>query len=129
MEINNQKITTQICSCPEGPVNSGIIYLHSMASQRMDEDFNKHLDHFIDLCHTCKHKPTSVLLVSTQWYDVDEKERYEKTSELEDYFQNATASSAVRSIPYSIRFDGSRDQISACNAIDLLMLDIMQQDD
>ena len=39
---------------------------HSMASQRMNERFNKFLDPFINLCHACGHKLTSVLLV---WYD------------------------------------------------------------
>ena len=120
-----------ICSRPGKPVpvNSGIIYLHSMASQRMNEKFNKYLDPFVNLCHACGHKPTSVLLVSTLWYDDDEseKEMYEKTLELEEHFQKA-AGSAIHSIPYSVRFDGSRDQVSACNAIDLLMLDMMQHD-
>ena len=109
-----------------GPVNSGILYLHSMASQRMNENFNKYLDPFVNLCNTCGHKPTSVLLVSTLWYDESETEMYEKTLELEEHFQKA-ASSAIHSIPYSVRFHGSHDQISACNAVDLLMLDMMQQ--
>ena len=51
-----------LSSCPEGPVDSGIIYLHSMASQRMNERFNKYLDPFVNLCHACGYKPTSVLL-------------------------------------------------------------------
>ena len=63
--------------------------------------------------------------MSTLWYDDDEM--YEKTLELEEIFQKA-ASSAIHLIPYSVRFDGSHDQISACNAVDLLMLDMMQQD-
>ena len=99
-----------------------------MASQRMNENFNKHLDPFVNLCHAYGHKPTSVLLVSTLWYGENETEMYKKTSELEEHFQKAAASSVIRSIPYSVRFDGSRDQISACNAIDLLVLDMMQQD-
>lgn len=102
-----------------------------MASQRMNEKFNKYLDPFVNLCHACGHKPTSVLLVSTLWYDDDDEsgtdsEMYEKTLELEEHFQKA-AGSAIHSIPYSVRFDGSHDQISACNAVDLLMLDMMQQ--
>ena len=102
-----------------------------MASQRMNERFNKYLDPFVNLCHACGHKPSSVLLVSTLWYDDNDEsgtEVYEKTLELEEHFQKtATGNSAIHSIPYSVRFDGRHDQISACNAIDLLMLDMMQQ--
>ena len=100
-----------------------------MASQRMNERFNKYLDPFVNLCHACGYKPTSVLLVSTMWYDGGENvgitEMYEKTLELEELFQKA-ASSAIHLIPYSVRFDGSHDRMSACNAIDLLTLDMMQ---
>ena len=46
---------------------------------------------------------------------------YEKTLELEEYFQKA-ASSAIHLIPYSVRFDGSHDRISACDAINLDMM-------
>ena len=102
-----------------------------MASQRINENFNKLLDPFVNLCHACGHKPTSVLLVSTLWYDGEsEIEVYEKTMELEENFQKTASSGnpVIHSIPYSVRFGGSRDQISACNAIDLLMLDMMQQD-
>lgn len=115
-----------ISSPTEGPINSGIIYLHSMAQQRENESFKEKLDFFVKLCHEFGHKPTSVLLVSTLWYNESEEEMYEKTSELEELFQEVASSSAIRSIPYSIRFDQS--QISACDAIDLLMLD-MQLDD
>ena len=112
--------------------------MHSMATQRMNEKFNKYLDPFVKLCHECGHKPTSVLLVSTLWFDDDDDDgdgssksgttgMYEKTLELEEHFQKA-ATSGIHSIPYSVRFDGSRDQMSACNAIDLLMLDMMQYD-
>jgi hypothetical protein len=101
-----------------------------MASQRMNEKFDKHLDHFVNLCHACGHKPTSVLLVSTLWYDGESGTKiYENTLEMEEHFQKAAAGSAIHSIPYSVRFDGRHDQISACNAIDLLMLDMMQQQD
>ena len=62
-----------------------------MASQRMNEIFNKHLDPFVNLCRACGHRPTSVLLVSTTWYDgaenVGTTEMYEKTLELEEIFQ------------------------------------------
>ena len=107
-----------------------IIYLHSMASQRMNERFNKYLDPFVNLCHACGHKPTSVLLVSTLWYDGGENigttEMYEKTLELEEHFQKA-ASSTIHFflIPCSVRFDGSHDRVSVCNAIDLLILNMM----
>jgi hypothetical protein len=99
-----------------------------MASQRLNEKINKNLDLFVKLCYARGHKPTSVLLVSTSWYD-DESKMYEKTLELEEHFQEAASSdseSAIHLIPYSVRFDGSHDQVSACNAIDLLMLDMMQ---
>jgi hypothetical protein len=123
LDVNvGNKITSKIYSRPGG---CGIIYLHSMASQRMNEKFNQNLEPFVNLCHACGHKPTSVLLVSTLWYDGESEntiEMYEKTLELEEHFQKA--SSAIHLIPYSVRFDGSHDQISACNAIDLLMLDM-----
>ena len=96
-----------------------------MASQIMNEIFNKHLNPFINLCHARGHKPTSVPLVSTMWYDGDENvgttEIYEKTLEVEEHFQMAS-SSAIHLIPYSVPFDGSHDQISACDAIDLDMI-------
>jgi hypothetical protein len=84
----------------------------------LNENFKSFLDPFVKSCHLCGHKLTSVLLVATMWYD--KTKMYEKMSELEGCFQKATIS-AIHSIPYSIRFDGSLDQISACNAVDLLM--------
>ena len=48
---------------------SSVVSSNSMASQRMNEIFNKCLDPFVNLCHTCGRKPTSVVLVSTMWYD------------------------------------------------------------
>ena len=79
---------------------------------------------FVNLCHARGQKPT--LLVSTLWYDGGESvgttEMYGKTLKLEEHFQKS-ASAAIHLISYSIRFDGSHDRISACNAIDLLMLD------
>ena len=63
-------------------------------------------------------------LVSTMWYDGGENvgttEMYEMTLELEEHFPNA-ASSAIHSIPYSVRFDGSHDRNSAYNALMLGM--------
>ena len=109
-------------SCPEGPVNSGIIYLHSMASHRMNEGFKKYLDPFVKICYECGHKPTSVLLVSTLWSDESEAEVYEMTTELEGHFQRAASSIAIHPISYSVRFDES--QVSACDAVDILMLDM-----
>ena len=88
-----------------------------------NERFNKYLDPFVNLCHLCGHKPTSVLLMLTLWYDGGESvgttEMYEKKLESEEHFQMA-ASSAIHLIPYSLRFDGSHDRISACDAIDLI---------
>ena len=83
----------------------------------MNEIFNKYLDPFVNLFHPCGHKPISMLLVSTMWYNdggenVGTTEMYEKTMELK-----GAASSAIHLIPYSVRFDGSHDQISACDAI------------
>ena len=63
-----------------------------MASHRMNEIFNKYLDPgpFVNLYHACGRKPTSVLLVSTMWYDGGENvgtiETYEKTLELEEQY-------------------------------------------
>ena len=96
-----------------------------MASQRMNERFNKYLDPFVNLCHACGYKPTSVLLVSTMWYDgggnVGSTELYEKTLELEENFSKGyqlchTLDPAV----YSVRFNTSHNRISACDAIDLM---------
>ena len=113
-----------VCSGTERPIDSGILYLHSMASQRINEDFKKHLEPFVTLCHACRHRPTSVLLVSTMWpHDESEADINAKARELEDHFQKASLS-AIHSIPYSIRFDES--QTSAHNAIELLILDIQQ---
>ena len=93
-----------------------------MALQIMNEIFNKHLNPFVNLCHARGHKPTSVLLVSTMWYDGGENvgttEMYEKTLEMEE----KVASSAIHLIPYSVRFDVSHDRISACDGIDLDMI-------
>ena len=48
---------------------------------------------FVNLCHARGHKPTSMLSVSTLWYDggdtgenVGTTEMYEKTLELEEHF-------------------------------------------
>ena len=91
-----------------------------MASQRMNERFDKNLDPFVNLSYARGHKSTSML--STLWYDGGENfgrtEMYHTTLELEEHFQKA-ASSAIHLIPYSVPFDGSHDRISACNAIDL----------
>ena len=46
---------------------------------------------------------------------------YEKILELEEHFHKA-ASSAIHLIPYSVRFDGSHDRMSARDAIDLDMM-------
>ena len=68
--ISMRILEVEICNRPGGPPpKCGIVYMHSMASQRMNEIFNKYLDPFFNLCRTCGHKPTSVLLVSTMWYD------------------------------------------------------------
>ena len=59
------------------------------------------------------------------WYDGGENvgttEMYEKTLEWEEHFQKA-AGSAIHLILYLVRFDGSHDRISACDAIDLDMM-------
>ena len=74
-----------------------------------------------------------MVLVSTMWYDGGENvgttEKYEKTLELEEIFQKL-ASSAIHLIPYSVRFVGSHDRISACDAIDLdMMHTVLKADD
>ena len=118
MEINT------LHSCPEGPVDSGIIYLHSMASQRITDDFKKQFDFFVTLCRAGGHRPTTALLVSNMWPSKEsEASVIEKTRQLEEHFKKTTPSS-IRPIPYSVRFDGSR--ITACKAIDSLILGIEQ---
>ena len=89
-------LEVKFCSRPGAPLECGIIYLHSSstASQRISERFNKYLDPFVNLCHARGNKPTSMLSVSTLWYDggdTDENvrttETYEKTLELEEHFK------------------------------------------
>ena len=115
------KITSKICSRPGGapPLKCGIIYLHTMASQR----FNKYLDRFVNICHACGHKPTSVLLLSTMVVRMLWRLRcsMKRRWNWRKFFQKA-ASSAIHLIPYSVRFDESHDRISACDAIDLDMM-------
>ena len=95
-----------------------------MASQRITDDFKKHFDLFVTLCHASGHRPTSALLVPTMWPS-KENEAYaiEKTRELEEHFKK-TIPSSIRPIPYSVRFEGSR--ITACKAINSLILEIEQ---
>ena len=119
--VGKKKFTSNICSRPRGPpLKCGIIYLHSMVSQRMNEGFINY-----------GHKPTSVLFVSSLWHDggedVGTTEMYEKTFELEGYFQKAASSAIHDLIPYSVRFDGCHDRISAHNAIDLVIFDIYDE--
>ena len=95
-----------------------------MASPRITDDFKKHFDLFVTLCHACGHRPTTALLVSTMWSSKEsETDVIEMTRELEDRFEMATPPS-IRPIPYSIRFDG--DRITACKAINSLILEIEQ---
>ena len=91
----------------------------------MNEIFNKYLDPFVNLCHACYgHKFTSVLLVSTMWYDGGESvgttDMYEKTLELEEKFQMGEVLQYTWS--YSVQFGGSHDRILACDVIDLDMM-------
>ena len=112
------------CSCREGPISSGILYLHSMSSQRINEDFKEHLDPFVTLCRTCGHRPISVLLVSTMWsQDESEADVNKITKELEERFKKS-APSSIHPVPYAVRFD--ENKISARNAIDSLVLDMQQ---
>ena len=113
-----------MCNSKKGPIECGILYLHSMASPRINEDFRKHLEPFVRLCHASGHKPISALLVSTLWpHDEGETEVYQRTKDLESHFER-TATSAIYRIPCSARFDGSRS--SACDAIDALILDMQK---
>ena len=79
--IGNKKSCRKYVAVQGGPPlkSTCILWLH------------KYLDPFvINLCHARGHKPTSVLLVSTMWYDGGENvvttEKYEKTLELEEIF-------------------------------------------
>ena len=80
----------------------------------MNERFNKYLDPFVNLCHACGYKPTSVLLVSTMWYDGGENvgttEMYEKTLELEEIFSKGcqlcnTLDPAVYSVRLQFKYE------------------------
>lgn len=94
-----------------------------MASQRITDDFKKHFDFFVTLCHAGGHRPSSALLVSTMWPSKEIEADVIMTRELEEHFKRATPPS-IRPIPYSVRFDGSR--IAACKAINSLILEIEQ---
>ena len=106
-------------------MDSGIIYLHSMASERITDDFKKQFDSFVALCRAGGHRPTSALLVSNMWPS-NKSEAYviDRTRELEEHFKKITTPSMIRPIPSSIRFDGNR--ITACRAINSLILEIEQ---
>ena len=105
-------ITSKIvCSRPGRPSIkiSSIIYLHGFTKNERDyERFSRYLDPFVNLCHSRGHKPTSVLLVLTPWYDGGENvgttEMYEKTLELGKQFQKAASYSvaAIHLISYSV---------------------------
>ena len=114
-----------LSSCPEGPVDAGIIYLHSMSSQRITDDFKKQFDIFVTLCRASGHRPTTALLVSNMWSSKENAASViEKTRVLEDHFKKTITPSSIRPISSSVRFDGSR--ITACKAIDSLILEIEQ---
>lgn len=117
-----KKALQNICSCPEGPVDSGIIFLHSMASEPgREEIFKKYLDPLVTLCLTKRHRPTTALLVTTMW--THREGELAVIGQLEEFFKN-NAPSTIRTIPESVRFDGSR--ASACMAIDSLMMEIQR---
>jgi len=114
-----------VCSGTKGPIECGILYMHSMASPRINEDFGRHLEPFVGLCHARGHRPISALLVSTLWPNAGETEVYQRTENLEGHFKR-TATPSIYRIPCSVRFDGSRS--SACDAIDVLMSDMQYRE-
>ena len=89
-------LEVKILAIRGGRLSSFYLHSSSMASQRMNARFNKNFDPFVNLCHVYGHKPTSVLSVWTLvwWWWECSTEMYEKTLELEAYFQKA-ASSAI----------------------------------
>ena len=96
-----------------------------MSPPRINEDFRRHFDPFVKLCHECGHSPSSALVVTTLWPDGESEEKVrERTEDLEEKFQK-TATSEIYRISESFRFDGSR--LSACEAIDLLTKDILRR--
>ena len=118
MQVENTKHTyaNVLSSCPEGPVDSGMIYLHSMASQWITDDLKKDNSIFSlpSVCLASGYRSTTTLLVSNvvllrEWSVCDWKTKVLAISP---------------SIPSSVRFDGSR--ITPCKAIDLLIQEIEQ---
>ena len=93
-----------------------------MASQRMNERFDKYPDPIVNLWHACGHKPTSCcwcrLCGMISGENVGTTETYEKTLELEEPFQKA-ASFAIHLILYSVRLDGSHDRVESRRAMQL----------
>ena len=118
MQVENTKHTyaNVLSSCPEGPVDSGMIYLHSMASQWITDDLKKDNSIFSlpSVCLASGYRSTTTLLVSNvvllrEWSVCGWKTKVLAISP---------------SIPSSVRFDGSR--ITPCKAIALLIQEIEQ---
>ena len=114
-------LEVKILAIRGGRLSSFYLHLSSMASQRMNARFNKNFDPFVNLCHVCGHKPTSVLSVSTLvwWWWEYTTEMYEKTLELEEYFQKLPV---LRYTWSHIRFGLMGVMRFACDAIDLDMI-------
>ena len=120
MQVENTKHTyaNVLSSCPEGPVDSGMIYLHSMASQWITDDLKKDNSIFSlpSVCLASGYRSTTTLLVSNvvllrEWSVCDWKTKVLAISP---------------SIPSSVRFDGSR--ITPCKAIIALLVQEIEQD-
>ena len=108
------------------PLKCSFVYLYFMASQIMNEIFNKNLDPFVYLCYACGHTPACCwcrlchggIVVRMLGRQRCMRRRWNWT---EEPFQEA-ASSAIHLIPYSSWSDGHHSRISACDAIDLDMM-------
>ena len=85
------------------------ISIHSLLTYAMHMDINPPACCWCRLC--------GMMVVRMLWRQRSMKRRWNWRK----FFQKA-ASSAIHLIPYSVRFDGSHDRISACDAIDLDMV-------
>ena len=89
MENTNHTYANVLSSCPEGPVDSGIIYLHSISSQRITDNFKIQFDIFVTLHRASGHRPTTALLVSNMWsHKESEASVIERMKVSEHHFKN-----------------------------------------
>ncbi|KAF9053031.1 hypothetical protein BJ165DRAFT_832410 [Panaeolus papilionaceus] len=79
-------------------VDSAILYMNSLSSNRLNEPFNEHLEAFIDICQDKGHIPIGALLLQTE---VDSQSL---ADEADEPFSTSIRKCSVHPAPNSIRF-------------------------